>query len=53
DFQLPRDEACRLFRAYNQAWDLKIDDDRIQIVLNACARGGNTSVDDALKLLAK
>ncbi|CAF4246920.1 unnamed protein product, partial [Rotaria magnacalcarata] len=29
DFQLPRDEACRLFRAYNQAWDLKIDDDRI------------------------
>ncbi|CAF3473955.1 unnamed protein product [Rotaria socialis] len=53
DFQLPRDEARRLFRAYNQVWDLKIDDDKIQIVLNACARGGNTAVDDALKLLAK
>ncbi|CAF2421699.1 unnamed protein product [Rotaria sp. Silwood2] len=53
DFLLPREEARRLFRAYNQVWDLKIEEDKLQRVLDACARSGNTSIDDALKLLAK
>ncbi|CAF0832311.1 unnamed protein product [Rotaria sp. Silwood1] len=53
DFLLPREEARRLFRAYNQIWDLKIEDNKLQRVLDACARGGNTAIDDALKLLAK
>ncbi len=53
DFVLPREEARRVFRAYNHVWDLKIDEDRLQRVLDACARNGNTSIDDALKLFAK
>jgi len=53
DFVLPREEARRLFRAYNHVWDLKIDDDRLQRVLDACVRNGNTGIDDALKLFAK
>jgi len=53
DFVLPREETRRLFRAYNQVWDLKIDEDKLQRVLDACARNGNTSIDDALKLFAK
>ncbi len=53
DFVLPREEARRLFRAYNHVWDLKIDDDRLQRVLDACARNGNIEIDDALKLFAK
>lgn len=53
DFVLPREEARRLFRAYNQTWDLKIEEDRLQRVLDACARNGNTGVDDALKIFAR
>ncbi|CAF0961782.1 unnamed protein product [Rotaria sordida] len=53
DFLLPREEARRLFRAYNQVWDLKIEEDKLQRVLDICGRGGNTAIDDALKLLAK
>jgi hypothetical protein len=45
DFVLPREETRRLFRAYNQVWDLKIDEDKLQRVLDACARNGNTSID--------
>ena len=50
---LPREEARRLFRAYNHVWDLKIDEDRLQRVLDACGRNGNTGIDDALKLFAR
>ena len=53
DFVLPREEARRLFRAYNHVWDLKIEEGKLLRVLDACARNGNTAVDDALKLLAK
>ncbi len=53
DFVLPREEARRLFRAYNHVWDLKIDEDKLQRVLDACGRNGNTGIDDALKLFAK
>jgi hypothetical protein len=50
---LPREEARRLFRAYNHVWDLQIEEDKLQRVLDACARNANTGIDDALKLLAK
>lgn len=53
DFVLPRDEARRLFRAYNQVLDLRIEEEKLQRVFDACARNGNTSIDEALKLLAK
>jgi hypothetical protein len=53
NFVLPREEARRLFRAYNHVWDLKMDEDKLQRVLDACARNGNTAVDEALKLFAK
>jgi Ca2+-binding EF-hand superfamily protein len=52
-FVLPREEARRLFRAYNHIWDLKIDENKLQRVLDSCARNGNTAIDEALKLLAK
>ena len=53
EFVLPREEARRLFRAYNHVWDLAIDEDKLQRTLDACARNGNTSIDEALQLLAK
>lgn len=53
EFVLPREEARRLFRAYNHVWDLKIDDNRAQRVFEACTRNGHVVVDDALKQLAK
>jgi hypothetical protein len=53
DFVLPREEARRLFRANNQVWDLRITEDKLQRVLDACARNANVGIDDALKLLAK
>jgi hypothetical protein len=53
NFVLPREEARRLFRAYNHVWDLKMDEDKLQRVLDACARNGNIAVDEALKLFAK
>ena len=37
----------------NHVWDLQIDEDRLQRVLDACGRNGNTGIDDALKLFAK
>lgn len=52
EFLLPREEARRLFRAYIQIWDLQIEENKLQRVLDACARNGNTAIDDALKLLA-
>ena len=52
-FVLPREEARRLFRAYNHIWDLKIDESRLQQVLEACSRNGHIVVDDVLKQLAK
>jgi hypothetical protein len=53
DFVLPREEARRHFRAYNQVWDLQISEDKLQRVLDSCARNANTAIDDALRLLAK
>ncbi|UJR27822.1 hypothetical protein I4U23_009090 [Adineta vaga] len=53
DFVLPREEARRHFRAYNHVWDLKIEEDKLQRVLESCGRNANVGVDDALKLLAK
>lgn len=53
DFVLPREEARRLFRAYNHVWDLRLDEDRLQRVFDFCARNGNIGIDDALKLFAK
>ncbi|CAF0823317.1 unnamed protein product [Adineta ricciae] len=53
DFVLPREEARRHFRAYNQVWNLNIEEDKLQRVLEACGRNANVGVDDALRLLAK
>jgi hypothetical protein len=53
EFVLPREEARRLFRAYNHVWDLKIDENRVQQVFDACARNGRVVIDEALKQLAK
>ena len=50
---LPREEARRHFRAYNQVWNLNIEEDKLQRVLEACGRNANVGVDDALRLLAK
>jgi hypothetical protein len=52
DFALPREEARRLFRAYNHVWDLKIHDNRIQQVFDGCTRNGHVMISDALKQLA-
>lgn len=52
DFLLPREEARRLFRAYNHVWDLKIDENRVDKVFDACARNGRVVINDALKQLA-
>lgn len=53
DFVLPREEARRHFRAYNHVWNLNIEEDKLQRVLEACGRNANVGVDDALRLLAK
>jgi hypothetical protein len=52
DFLLPNEEARRLFHAYNNVWDLKIDDNQLQRVVDSCTRNGHTVIDDALKTLA-
>lgn len=52
DFVLPREEARRLFRAYNHIWDLKIDENRIQRTFDGCSRNGHIVINDALKQLA-
>ncbi|CAM4819471.1 unnamed protein product [Rotaria magnacalcarata] len=53
DFVLPREEARRLFRAYNHIWDMKIDEGRMQKVFEGCSRNGHVVIDEALKQLAK
>ncbi|CAF4845080.1 unnamed protein product [Rotaria sp. Silwood1] len=53
EFVLPREEARRLFRAYNHIWDLKIDEYTIQKVFEGCSRNGHVVIDEALKQLAK
>ncbi|CAF3667299.1 unnamed protein product [Rotaria sordida] len=53
DFVLPKEEARRLFRAYNHIWDLKIDENAMQKVFEACSRNGHVVIDEALKQLAK
>ncbi len=52
DFVLPREEARRLFRAYNHVWDLKIDENKVQRAIEACSRNGHVVINDALKQLA-
>jgi len=52
EFVLPREEARRLFRAYIHVWDLKIDDNKVQRVFDACSRNGHVVISDALKQLA-
>ena len=50
---MPREEARRLFRAYNHVWNLELDESRMQRVFDACSRNGQVVIDDALKQLAK
>jgi hypothetical protein len=52
EFLLPQEEARRLFRAYNHVWDLKINENRVQQVFDACSRNGRVVISDALKQLA-
>lgn len=53
DFLLPREEARRLFRAYNQVWDLQIDENKIQRAFDMYSRNGHVVINDVLKELAK
>ncbi|CAF0897666.1 unnamed protein product [Adineta steineri] len=53
EYVLPRQEALRHFRAYNHVYDLKIEEDKLQRVLDSCARNANISIDDSLKQFAK
>lgn len=53
DFLLPREEARRLFRAYNQVWDLQIDENRMQRAFDAHSRNGFVIINETLKELAK
>jgi len=52
EFVLPREEARRLFRAYNHVWDLKLDENKLQKVFDGCSRNGHVLISDALKQLA-
>lgn len=53
EFVLPREEARRLFRAYNHVWNLELEENRMQRAFDMCSRNGHVVVDDALKQLAK
>ena len=53
DFLLPREEARRLFRAYNQVWDLQIDENKVQRAFDMYSRNGNVVINEVLKELAK
>jgi len=53
EFVLPREEARRLFRAYNHVWNLELQENQMQRVFDMCSRNGHVVVDDALKQLAK
>jgi hypothetical protein len=53
DYLMPREEARRLFRAYNQVWDLQIDENKVQRTFDMYSRNGLVVINEVLKELAK
>ena len=50
---MSREEARRLFRAYNQVWDLQLDENRVQRAFDTYSRNGYVVINEVLKELAK
>ncbi|CAF0956004.1 unnamed protein product [Adineta steineri] len=53
DYLLPREEARRLLQAYNQVWDLQINENKILRAFDAYSRNGYVVINEVLKELAK